>query len=187
MVERYKSNVIRREEPPRPPDKRNRFPKGNRMGGRPKGSTNKLGKLVKDSMVGAIDKLGMLEPVYAVETRTDRDGVTRRFRTDRIIAWRPTGEGGAEGYLIWLGCNYPTAMAALIGKMMPLQINATATIDQTVTTKFSDVDIAGMTLVEKQAAFREMIGMTRALPPPEENKAPSSLRMIEGEAISEED
>jgi hypothetical protein len=182
MVERYKPNVALRDG--RTPG----FKKGNTYGkGRKKGIPNRVSGLVKDWLAGASGELGFLEPVWRMAPNP-RNTADRRYPDIKVevIGWRP-GEGGGQGFLVWLGCNHPTAFAQLLGRVMPLQINATATIEQTVTTKFSDADISGMSLTEKLAAFRELIGMTRALPPPDENRAPSGLRMIEGEAISEED
>jgi hypothetical protein len=182
MVERFKASIalVDSAAPPSKQQEKRKpgFQKGNTYAkGRPKGVPNKLNKLVKDSMSGALEKLGALEPIWQYT------GVGKNKRKDRIIGWKPTGEGGAEGYLIWLGCNYPTAFATLIGKMMPLQVGISATVDHTVTSKFSDVDIGRMSLTEKLAAFKDMIGATRALPPPE-NNLPG---MIEGEIINREE
>lgn len=146
MVKRY----VARKLPP------TAFKKGDPKlpnAGRVKGTPNKTTALIKDAITGAAEQLGTLEPIY-------------RGKGERkvIIGWKPTGKGGTTGYLVWLGCNHPTAFATLMGKMLPMQINATVKRDQTVADRFADVDLSKMPLAEKMAAFREMITLTRPMP-----------------------
>lgn len=66
--------------------------------GRPKGSPNKVGVLVKEAIVAAL-------------------------HTARVPA--PNGKGtvsGAIPYLRWLAIHEPKAFATLVGKVMPTQI-----------------------------------------------------------------
>jgi hypothetical protein len=164
------------------PGKISRFKPGTRPenSGRKKGKPNKTTKLVKDAISGACEKLGMLKPIWAYKNDYEKQGNrTVKIKVkDRIIGWEPTGEGGAEGYMIWLGCNHPQAFATLVGRMIPLQVNASGTMDMTITQKFSDVQIEKMTLAEKLAAMRDMISMTKALP----DDSATNSRMIEGKA-----
>lgn len=191
MVARYQSSALRKAPPTRTPSAKF-FKPGNKGGpGRPKASPNRYTALLKDDILNALNRAGSLKPIWEYkEGKTVKRGkkwITLPDVKVRIIAWEPTGEegGGSEGYLIWLACNHPTAFAALLGRTLPLQINANAMINETVTSRFSDVDIGKMTLAEKQAAMREMLGLTRALPPPDPDANP---RMIEGKAtrVSEE-
>lgn len=177
-MERFRSNLAIDEDgdilrKPKDPT-RTLYKKGQKPppgAGRKKGTPNRTSGLIKDAISGACEKLGMLAPIYYRRT----DGTL----STRIIGWKPTGEGGAQGYMIWLGCNYPSAFAALIGRTIPLQLNANANINATVTEKYADADIAKMTLEEKLAAFRDAIGMTKALPVESTN----TPRMIEGEVV----
>lgn len=176
MVARYKASTALANSPP---EERVGFKKGDPRppnAGRRKGSVNKNTALIKDAIALGLDKLGELAAVYATREVRLPNGRMGRETTDRILGWRATGKGGATGYMIWLGRNHPNAFATLIGKTIPLQVNATATIDATVTSKFSEVDLKNMTLAEKLALQRDMIGLTRRLPPPEE----TVTRMLEG-------
>lgn len=187
MVERYKSNTVRKQDsspsqelPRRKPG----FKKGNKFAkGRPKGTPNRIPGLIKDWIAGASEELGFLQPIW--RTRPDpRNSKKKKYPDIKIdiVGWEP-GEGGGQAFLVWLGCNHPTAFAQLMGRVMPYQINSTRTVEHTVASKFSDADIGRMSLTEKLAAFKDMIGMTRVMPPPENNRP----RMIEGEVIGNEE
>jgi hypothetical protein len=66
-------------------------------GGRPKGSPNKVTRVVRDWILEATELSGM-------------DG---------------KGKDGALGYLVWLSRKEPVAYAALLARIMPMQIQAT--------------------------------------------------------------
>jgi hypothetical protein len=177
MVKRYTS-VALKEAKPNPPVKKG-FQPGNAQGkGRPKGAPNKTTGLIKDAISGACERLGELEPIW--QTRTYKFEGRKITEKIKIIGWKPTGKGGAMGYMIWLGCNYPTAFAALVGRMLPMQVNATGSLDLTVAQRFSDVEIVSMPLSEKMALMSEMIGMTKPLAAPEPKQTQPG--MIEGTA-----
>ncbi len=163
MVERYKSGTARKL--PRTAFKKGMTrPEGS---GRKPGQKNRTTTLLKDAITGAAEELGMLEPIYRVREVKLRNGKIKRERTDEIIAWKPTGKGGTQGYMVWLGCHYPKVFGSLMSRTIPLQIDAK--VDQTnqsVSQRFSNVDISKMTLTEKMAAMREMIGLTKPLPAP---------------------
>jgi hypothetical protein len=167
MVERYK--------PAPQPISQKGFKKGVKRpigAGRALGTTNKIPKLIKEAICGAAEELGMLEPIYRyinkqVPVGNGKRKQLMRVRTDEIIGWAPTGKGGTQGYMVWLGCNYPKAFASLMGRTLPLQINANVNNKNvSVPERFSSVNLERMSLTEKMATMREMIGMTAALPAP---------------------
>lgn len=158
--------------------------------GRTKGTTNKSTKLIRDAITGAGAELGMLEPIYRYrEERKALPGPgirykTVRVRTDEVIGWKPSGKGGLQGYLIWLGCNHPQAYSQLLGKVLPMQINAKVEHRDTVVTKFETVDFSKMSLAEKLSAMREMTGLTQPLPEAKKLPRPgepSDNEYVEGE------
>lgn len=71
------------------------FKPGERRVGRAKGTKNKLGAMIKDAIVTALDKSG-------------RDG---------------KGKDGAVGYFVWLSRNEPAVFGGLVGKVIPMQID----------------------------------------------------------------
>jgi hypothetical protein len=179
MVQRYRPEP---DEPGKRQIANAPFQKGmTKTGGRQKGTPNKNTALIRDAICGAAEALGRLRPVYRYQelktTRRGRVEITRR-RTDEIIGWEATGEGGTQGYLEWMGVNYPKAFATLMGRTLPLQINAAIkpVQEQSVADKFGKVDIRKMTLAEKMSAMRDMIGSTQALPAPNPND-----QIIEGQ------
>ena len=70
------------------------FKKGQPGLGRPKGVKNKLGVLIKEAIVTALEKSG-------------RDG---------------KGKDGAVGYFVWLSRNEPAVFGGLVGKVLPMQL-----------------------------------------------------------------
>jgi hypothetical protein len=187
MVERYTSGALRKTNP-RPQAFKKGDPRPANAGRKP-GTINKRTRLIKDAITGAGEKLGMLEPIYRYrEERRKISGSgantkykTVRIRTDEVIGWKPTGRGGTEGYLIWLGCNHPQAYATLMARVLPLQINAKVTTPETITSKFSSVDIKSMTLAEKMAAMSEMLSMTKPLSNTPALPAPQDDNVVDGE------
>ena len=148
--------------------------------GRKPGQKNRNTALLKDAITGAAEQLGMLEPIYRIKEIRERNKI-KRVRTDEIIGWKPTGKGGTQGYMIWLGCNHPKVFGSLMSRTLPLQIDAK--IDNTnksVSERFSDTDLNKMTLTEKLAVMREMIGMTKPLLPMLTSDQDAS-KTIEGE------
>jgi len=142
-------------------------------GGRAKGTGNRTSKMLKDAISGAAENLGMLIPIY----KTLRNG----RKSQVIIGWEPSGKGGTQGYLVWLGCNYPTAFATLLAKLLPLQIYAQLQGgDKTVSERFAKVNIDNMTLTEKMAAMQEMVSLTRPIAPPEQGNGNGQI--IDGKA-----
>lgn len=162
----------------------NRFKKGDPRpagAGRQKGRVNYTTKLLKDAIAGSAEALGMMEPIYRYVTVTRR-GKSVRERTDEIIGWRPTGEGGTQGYLMWLGIHYPRTYSVLLGRLLPIQINAKHNGNLTVTEVFKGRDIKSMSLADKMAAMKEVISLTRPLALP--NASQGSV--IDGEVIEGE-
>ena len=61
-------------------------------------------------MLNAADALGTIR-----ENRRTVDGV--------VVITREKGEGGTQGFLEWLGLYHPVAFAAMLGKVLPIQVN----------------------------------------------------------------
>lgn len=142
--------------------------------GRKLGTPNKTTKLIKDALTGSAEQLGMMEPIYRMREIT-RSGRKVKVATEEIIGWKATGKGGMTGYLVWLGQHYPRSYSVLLGRLLPIQVNAKMDIAPTVAEKFSKIDVKSMTLAEKMATMKEMIGLTQALP------APRQEDFVEGE------
>jgi hypothetical protein len=195
MVERYSNSSasVARRENPRPQAFKKGMPRPPNAGRKP-GTINKRTRLIKDAITGAGEKLGMLEPIYRYREERQKVGSGRnarvkvvRVRTDEVIGWKPTGKGGTEGYLIWLGCNHPQAYAALMARVLPLQINAKVSTPETISSKFSSVNIKAMTLAEKMSAMSEMLSMTQPLSDAPALPAPDDSNIVDGEFTEVED
>jgi hypothetical protein len=130
--------------------------------GRVKGTPNRISRSVKDAVLSAAATLGHLEPVY---------------KRRRQIGWKP-GTGGMQGYLIWLGLQYPSAFAQLLAKLLPMQIKAQIDEQLTVSERFTQTELEGMTLPEKMKAMHEMLSLTRQIAPDDkEERRPWSRRL----------
>lgn len=77
-----------------PGTRRNAFPKGNKLGGRPKGSGNKISRDLKEGIIDAAVAVGS-------------DG---------------KGKEGLLGYLKMLARKHPKQYTGLLSRVMPLQI-----------------------------------------------------------------
>jgi hypothetical protein len=73
------------------------------------------------------------------------------------------GYGGLVGFLRQASRTEPAAFLTLMGKVLPLQINAKVQAEMTVTGKYGKTDIKTMTLEQKQQALQEILGLTRPL------------------------
>jgi hypothetical protein len=82
---------------------------GRARNGRKPGVPNTITRLIKDTALAALEKVG--RPVKAY----DKEG--------KFIGWIPTGDGGMEGYFIHVALTNETAMMGLVGKILPTQIN----------------------------------------------------------------
>lgn len=169
-------------EPPKPGGS-NKFKKGQPRpdgAGRKVGKPNYTTKLLKDAIAGSAEALGMMEPIYRyVDVKKKIGGgrtIISRQRTEEIIGWKP-GKGGTQGYLMWLGMHYPRTYSVLLGRLLPIQINAKVGGSLTVTEAFKGRDIKSMSLADKMAAMKEIIGLTRPLALPDDSQG----SVIDGE------
>ena len=187
MVERFRATATAESLSKRTGDRPGRFKKGmQRMpnAGRTKGVPNKSTRLIKDAITGAGAELGMLEPIYRYKEVSEKVGNrtrTIRVKTDEVVGWKPTGKGGLQGYLIWLGANHPQSFSSLLSRVLPLQINAKVEKTETVTTKFEKLDTKSMTLAEKMATLGEMLSLTQPRPEVAKLPKPGEEQYEEGE------
>lgn len=98
------TNVVARKETATPGSSDRR-----KFNGRPRGSPNKHGKLLKDAIILAAEELGDMEVGY-------------RYNKKGHI-WKK-GKGGLLGYLKWMGRNEPKAFATLLSRVIPFHMVA---------------------------------------------------------------
>jgi hypothetical protein len=111
------------------------------FGGRKPGIPNKTTQVLKDALLDAASALGFPEEI----TLVDDDG-----KPTGVIKLKKTGVDGMTGYLEWLGLNHPHTFAALLGRVLPTQLNIKTTSSLKVTYK---------TVEEANKALRE-VGIT---------------------------
>jgi hypothetical protein len=75
--------------------------RGERIGGRQKGTPNKTPREIEAAVIAAAD------------------GVGKPKRVGKI--WVATGEGGWEGFFVWVLINYPEVVGRLFGNILVLQ------------------------------------------------------------------
>jgi hypothetical protein len=156
QVTSVKAMVVARYKPKRKRGGVGRpFPKGIKPegAGRRKGSTNRIPRLLKDAILEAAEIEGF-------------DG---------------EGRDGLVGFLRAKSRTEPAAFLGLMGKVLPLQINAKVQAEMTVTGKFGNANIKSMTLEEKQAALAEILGLTRPLLPKPQDQVAPDQEVTEGE------
>lgn len=87
--------------------------------GRPKGSLNKITRLLKDNIIESAEEVGWPEPVYKSnyvtgEVILDKDG------SATIVGYKP-GAGGTLGYMMFLACNFVGQYRSLMQATLPDQ------------------------------------------------------------------
>lgn len=161
--------------------------------GRKKGTPNAVPKLIKDLIVQAGGIIGTPEPIFAPKmTRSGKivmkDGEI--VYTTVRIGWAKTGKDGLLGMLVWYGLNLPETFAQMLMRVLPTQVNISTNEEETVTSKYGNIDTSKMSLVELNAMFKEIIADTKPLPPrpkPKLVQFEAPPRMIEGDVIEVED
>ena len=66
------------------------------------------------------------------KTRKVKVRTSKGYVTETQKYW--DGDGGMIGYLCWLAVMYPPAYAALLGRILPLQVKFTGQVQQKYTT-----------------------------------------------------
>jgi hypothetical protein len=152
------------------PNPKNRFKKGHAGvagPGRPPASTNVITRDIKSLLREAAANTGFMERVPVLDA-----------------AGKPTGEfeqrwgkDGELGYLEWLARNHPAVVAALYGKLIPLDVN----------TKVEEKPIVRYETVEERRAAMIAKGWSPVtLAALEEAMEPKFLRDMREESMREE-
>lgn len=126
------------------PPKRGRYKKGikypgQKHDGRKKGVPNKVTGLLREAVIVAAAQVG-------------ENG---------------NGKGELIGYLRDKARRYPEAYLTLLGRVMPLQVKVDGALEVvTAARRYSEADLSRMTLMEKLAAYREIVSLTKPLTEP---------------------
>lgn len=163
-MERYKPNT-KPDKRPKQPDKSGRsqnrtLARARQKGdpkiagsGRKKGTPNKVPALLREAVVMAA----------------------------RLEGSNRKGKGELVGFLRMASRTHKGNFLTLLGRVLPLQVNASIQGELTITEKFKGQDIKSMSLEEKIAAMRDMLNMTKPLQPA--LPAPDDDSVTEGEFI----
>jgi hypothetical protein len=104
-----------------------RFKKGDgRKKGRPPGAPNINTMLLKDALLIAATELGEIKHIKVL----DADG-----QPTGEIEYQYTGHEGLVGYLKWVGVHRPASFMALLGRVLPTQLNIKTSTSLKVTYK----------------------------------------------------
>jgi hypothetical protein len=94
--------------------------------GRPPGSTNVTTTILKDALLIAATELGEITRHQVL----DDDG-----KPTGEFEYTYDGKDGLVGYLRWAGINRPSSFLALLGRVLPTQLNIKAATSLKVTYK----------------------------------------------------
>jgi hypothetical protein len=100
------------------PHPSNGFKKGHRRidgSGRKPGTPNKTTQNLKDALLIAAERLGHIHETPKLDAKGKPTGE---------VELSYDGEEGTVGYLMWLGMHNPKPFAGLLGRVLPLQVNA---------------------------------------------------------------
>jgi hypothetical protein len=96
------------------PNPKNKFQKGDKRAGRPPGVANTLTRDIKSLIREAMEETGYIERVAVLDAEGKPTGQTEL----------KYGKDGEKGYFNWLARNHPGHFTILIGKLIPLEIDA---------------------------------------------------------------
>ena len=115
-----------------------RFKKGDgKKKGRPPGASNINTMLLKDALLIAASELGEIRHIKVL----DADG-----KPTGEIEYEYTGHDGLVGYLKWVGVHRPASFMALLGRVLPTQLNIKTT---------SSLKVIYKTVAETRQALEE--------------------------------
>ena len=108
--------------------------------GRKLGQQNRINRDIKEAMLTALSLYG-------------QDG---------------KGKNELIGFFFRYAGRRPDLIFGILAKILPTQLKGEINVNATVTaaTRFTPAQLAAMPLEQKIAAYRELVGMTQALPPP---------------------
>jgi hypothetical protein len=130
-----------------------------KVGGRQKGTPNKVNALWKDDLVNAADRLGRLSCRWV---KVPGSKVKR-------LEWYGTGEGGQLGFIMSVICIDPmAAFNSQFARLLPLQLTGKdggpIKTQHDVFHHLKDVDFSKIPILELTAMYREAV-TTRERPP----------------------
>lgn len=122
-----------------------------KVGGRQKGTGNKVPTEIKNAILTAMDQVGELE--FTCMT----SGTGKKKKT--WWEWKATGKDGSTGYMRWLARHEPQTFAQLVGKLLPFQLSGkdggAIKVEHEVFHRLQDRDLSKMTVLELTAMYRE--------------------------------
>ena len=107
--------------------------------GRRAGTPNKTTQDLKDALLESAALLGHLKEVPVVNEKGEPTGKVELIHD---------GEGGMVGYLLWLGKTNPSSYAALLGRVLPYQVNQRT--EQTTKVVYQTIEEARAALIAKR-------------------------------------
>ena len=124
-----------------------------KIGGRQKGTPNKIPTEVKHAILGALDEVGELEFTMC----TSGAGKQKKVWWE----WKATGKDGAKGYMRWLARHEPQTFAQLVGKLLPYQLTGKdggpIKSEHEVFHRLAKQDLSKLSVVELTAMYREAV------------------------------
>lgn len=136
------------------------FKKGDgRKKGRPPGSRNVSTQILKDALLIAAEELGEIKRVAVL----DEEGLpTGQYE------YEYSGHDGLIGYLKWAGIHRPSSFLALLGRILPMQMNIKS--ERSLKVVYKTVEETRLALKER-GIEPSMIAEVLQLTPPKKDKA----------------
>jgi hypothetical protein len=136
------------------------FKKGDgRKKGRPPGSRNVSTQILKDALLIAAEELGEIKRVAVL----DEEGLpTGQYE------YEYSGHDGLIGYLKWAGIHRPSSFLALLGRILPMQMNLKS--ERSLKVVYKTVEETRLALKER-GIEPSMIAEVLQLTPPKNDKA----------------
>ena len=124
--------------------------------GRKPGTPNRTTQQLKDAILEAADRLGYIREEPKLDDKGEPTGEIELVHD---------GKDATVGYLMWLGKHNPASFAALLARVLPIQLNQKQQQEQNVPVRYETVEERRQAMIAKGWSPVTLAAMEEAMEP----------------------